>query len=808
MTPRILEPYLIKGMMKITRRDLLRMIGAATVGMTLPDHLLYALPKEGEWIPYEEYWSTGICLQCPSGCGLRIRSVNHWPVKLEGIKDYPLNHGRLCPKGQAGLQVLYDPDRIPHPLRRKGKRGEGGWEKISWEEALDLVIQRLKALRQEGKSHGLVFWGGRYRGHMADLISRFMEAYGSPNHLGNPARGSEGILKGHLFSMGVRDFLAIHWEKADYVLSFGASLLEASRPSIRNLWGYGYLRRGRPGRRGKLVQIEPRFSITASKADQWVPIQPGTDGALALGVAHWIIKEKKYDHHFIDRYTFAFDDWKDSDGKAHMGFKTLVLNEYSPKQASSLTGISEERIIQIAQEFSSHQPSIAITGRGVGMQTNGTYAQMAVDSLNALVGSIDSPGGLLLQRRPPFQKWSLVQKDAISEKGLSKPRIDGAGSLPFSFAEELPYTLPEQIEKREPYPIEALFLYYTNPLFSLPESKKLQNALEKIPFIVSFSPFMDETTMFSDLVLPDGTYFERWQDDPVEPGLGFPMFGLRSPTLDKPFYDTRETGDVVIHIAQGIGGNVSKSFPWENFQEALKEAIKGIFTSKQGSVQAKHFEEFWKALIERGGWWNPSYPFGEWRKKFNTPSGKFEFYSLTIENTLKEISKKSQKGLEQILEEMRIEARGDKVFLPHFENPKWVGEEKEFPFHLIDYKLMTTAEGRGANQPFLQEIFGPHLKEKWDSWIEINPETAQKMGIKDEDLVWVESKAARVKGRARLFHGARPDCIHIPYGQGHQAYGRWARGRGINPNDLLVREYDHLGGFISYFSTRVKIYKA
>ena len=106
-------------MMKINRRELLKLIGAATFGAALPEGLLHALPKEGEWIPYEEYWSTGICLQCPSGCGLRIRSVNHWPVKLEGIKDYPINKGRLCPKGQSGLQVLYDPDRIRHPLKRK-----------------------------------------------------------------------------------------------------------------------------------------------------------------------------------------------------------------------------------------------------------------------------------------------------------------------------------------------------------------------------------------------------------------------------------------------------------------------------------------------------------------------------------------------------------------------------------------------------------------------------------------------------------------------------------------------------------------
>jgi len=784
------------------------MIGAATMGMAVPDELLHALPKEGEWIPYEEYWSTGICLQCPSGCGLRIRSVNHWPVKLEGIKDYPINRGKLCPKGQAGLQVLYDPDRIHYPLRRKGKRGEGSWERISWDEAVHLVTQRLKGLRQKGKPHQLMFWGGRYRGHMSDLIARFMEAYGSPNHLGNPARGSEGILKGHLFTMGVRDFLAIHWEEANYVLSFGASLLEASRPSIRNLWGYGYFRRGRPGARGKLVQIEPRFSVTASKADQWIPVEPGTDGALALGMAHWMVKEKKYDRDFIDRHTFGFNDWKDSSGKVHMGFKTLVLKEYSPGQVSSLTGIPEETIIHIAREFFSHRPSIAISGRGAGMQTNGTYNQMAIDSLNALVGSIDRRGGLLLQRRPPFKSWPSFQKDVIAERGLSQPRIDGAGSMPFPLADEVPYILPERIERSEPYPVDTLFLYYTNPLFSLPESERFRSALEKVPFVISFSPFMDETTLHSDLVLPDGTYFERWQDDHVEPGLGFPIFGLRSPALQPLLYDVRNTGDVLIDLAKGLGETVGKAFPWVDFREAIRETIKGVFSSKRGSIRADDFEEFWNILIERGGWWNPSYPFGEWRKRFNTPSGKFEFYSQIMERGLGEISKRSKNGLDQILKELKIEEKGDKVFLPHFEKPRSVGGEKEYPFRLLHYKLMTTAEGRGANQPFLQEIFGPHLKERWGSWVEINPETAKGIGIRDGDLIWVESKGGKMKARARLFPGTHPRCIHLPYGQGHRAYGRWAKGRGINPNDLMVREYDYLGGFLSHFSTRVRVYKA
>ncbi len=793
--------------MKISRRHLLKMIGAATLGMALPEELLHALPKEGEWIPYEEYWSTGICLQCPSGCGLRIRSVNGWPVKLEGIKAYPVNQGKLCPKGQSGLQVLYDPDRIRHPLKRRGERGSGQWEKITWEEALSLVIKRLKLLREKGSPHQLLLLGGRYRGHMFALINRFMEAYGSPNHFGNPHRGSEGILKGHLFTMGERDFLSIHWEETDYVLSFGASLLEASRSSMLNLRGYGALRRGRPGRRGKLVQVEPRFSITASKADQWIPIEPGTDGALALGMAHWIIKERKYDQEFVSRYTFGFDDWIDSNGKSHIGFKTLVLKEYSPEQVSRITGVSEEIILQIAREFSSHRPSIAISGRGVGMQTNGTYSQMAIDSLNALVGSIDSPGGLLRQIKPPFRMWPSPIKDSVAEKGLARPRIDRAGRSPFPFAEEVPYLLPEKIEAGDPYPIDTLFLYYTNPLFSLPELERFRIAIKKIPFIVSFSPFMDETTALADLILPDATYLERWQDDLPEPGPGFPVVGMRSPVLEMPLHDVRNTGDVFIEIARGIGGSVARSFPWKDMKEVVRETLKGIFQSKRGSIRSSDFNQFWEDLVQSGGWWDEVYPFGEWRKNFNTPSGKFEFYSQLMERGLRELSKKESKTLEALCKELRIEAKGDKIFLPHFEKPRLIGEEKEYPFHLIHYKLMSTAEGRGANQPYLQEIFGPHLKEKWDAWVEIHPDTAETLGIRDGDPVWIESKIGRIKTKARLFPGTHPKCIHIPYGQGHREYGRWARGRGVNPNEILGREYDHLGGFASPFSTRVKVYK-
>jgi len=200
------------------------------------------------------------------------------------------------------------------------------------EEAIGLVIQRLKKLRQEGEPQRLMVIGGRYRGHMADLMSRFLDAYGSPIILGI-RQGIPKAFEKAISSPWNQRISCGPLEEVNYVLSFEESLLEASRPLLRNLWGYGFLRRGRPGIRGKLVQIEPRFSVTASKADQWIPILPGTHGALALGIAHWIIREKRYDHDFIQHHNIRFDDWKDSAGKTRMGFKSLVLKTIHPNRS-------------------------------------------------------------------------------------------------------------------------------------------------------------------------------------------------------------------------------------------------------------------------------------------------------------------------------------------------------------------------------------------------------------------------------------------------------------------------------------------
>ena len=163
--------------------------------------------------------------------------------------------------------------------------------------------------------------------------------------------------------------------------------------------------------------------------------------------------------------------------------------------------------------------------------------------------------------------------------------------------------------------------------------------------------------------------------------------------------------------------------------------------------------------------------------------------------------------MEELLQELGLRARGDELYMPHYEFPRWVGEESEYPLHLNVYQLMALYDGQVANSPWLQEIAGLHIKEMWGNWVEINPETARELGIADEDLVWVESPRGRIQAKARLYPGAMPGVVNMPLGQGHVAHGRWAKGRGANPNEIIANEYDHLGGLAARFATRVKVYK-
>ncbi len=794
--------------MKINRRDFIKIGAGAGTAIALGGGFW----KWSQFPIYEnlnppgvERWIPTICGQCMGGCGVLARIIDGWAVNIVGNPLHPVNLGTLCPKGIAGLQGLYDPDRIRTPLKRAGKRGEGRWQPISWDEALSIVTESLKKLRKDGEPHRLALLAGRCRGLMKGLWERFLEAFGSPNYIDNQFQWSGPTMEGLYLTQGIYSLPAYDFENARYILSFGSDLLESYWSPVQALSAYGQFRRGNPERRGKLVQIEPHLSITGIKADEWVPTPPETEGLVALAIANMIIREALYNNEFITNHTFGFENWTDPSGKEHIGFREFVLSEYAPDTVSKQTGIPVDTFIRLAREFASNQPSIAIGFR------DRPFQQMAVSILNGLMGNIDARGGVLLPRTVPLQPFPPFRKDAVAEKGLRAERIDGGGKS--SLMLQQPYLFANNVINGKPYRPEVLLLYYTNPLFSNPISDLFSKALVEIPFIVSFSPYMDDTTLFADLILPDHTPLERWQDDPVSLNKGFPVLGIRQPIV-KPLYQTKATGDALLQITKSLGGEISKAFPWNDFEEVLLYGIRGVFEAKRGDTfglefeQAwtrllerggwaapsySTFEEFWKQLREKGGWWDPVYDYKEWNRVFRTSSKKFEFYARTFEQSLPSTASIQQK---------------DSSFLPHWEESKKNGKGKTHPFYLHTFRTMALTGSRNANQPWLQSIVGEYLFERWETWVEINPETASRLGISDRDWVWVESPKGKIKVRARLYKGAMPDVVSIPFGEGHRSGGRWTAGIGQDLYQILEDGLDPLTGYPIKDSTRVKIYKA
>lgn len=317
---------------------------------------------------------------------------------------------------------------------------------------------------------------------------------------------------------------------------------------------------------------------------------------------------------------------------------------------------------------------------------------------------------------------------------------------------------------------------------------------------------MDETTARADLVLPDATYLERLEDSYVLPSVGFPVLNLRQPVV-RPRLDVRQTGDVVCDLARRVGGSLGDAFPWATYEEALRSAFSGL-AAGPGSFKASKPEAFVAELKKRGFWSNGPYAFGEWSRVLATESGKFEFYSQSWKRHVEETASRKGVGPQEVLESLGIAARGDAAYMPHFESPPVPADRRGFPFDLVAYKTMMHAGGRGGNQPWLQESFGVLFTQRWEPWIEIHPEAAEKMGVHDAEMVWLESERGRVLVRARLHAGIRPDVIAMPYEYGHTEYGRWARGAGGNVNGIATDLVDRATGGHMVFATRVRVVRA
>jgi anaerobic selenocysteine-containing dehydrogenase len=777
---------------QISRRDFLK-IGAVSVaaGAGLSALKPSDKPISLQTVSLDEKIIKTTCALCSSGCGLDVRVVNGKAVKVEGNALHPLNQGVCCLKGQTSLEMLYSPERIEHPRIQTGERGSGDWKEISWDEAIGIVANKLMELRVSGKAHSVALMHGELRGQMRQMVQRFMQAFGSPNVISHESLGEGAARMALWFSQGINNLPVYDIANANYVMTFGGNLLESSRNLIGYLGAMAFMRRGRP-QRGKIVAVHPRLSVTGIKADEWVPIRPGTYGALALGMANVIINSNLYDEKFVRDFTFGFEDFEDEQGKKHQGFKSLVLGSYTLENVSKITGVPTDIIARLAGEFATNRPAIAVLPTEAGELSSGNALStaLAIHALNALVGSIDTKGGVIAQRFPSLKKWPDISLDFIASEGGAKERLDGTGTQ-FPLAFSAYQNVPDRILSDKPYPLEMLLLLNANPVYEIPNDGRCVEALLKVPFVVSFAPTLDESAAHSDLILPASTFLEIWGDDYLE-GTGYSGISLRRPVVE-PVHDTRSPGDVFLDLAERIGGNVAKAFPWNTYRD--------LITDRLSTFDWKKLEDngYWSELI----YFNATPGSQAWnnvvgRDRLNAPKdGRYDFFSRELFAMLASDS--------------------DKVFLPHFDIPSTLEDSTadvlDYPFLLVTQPLITQSQQWQGIIPTLQECYGLQGYVKWDSWVEVGQQAAEAMRLKNGDQVWVESSLGRVQTAVRVRAGLWPNVLFLPVGQGHHTSTSWGRNSGdkfdvgVNPNKLTKFSSEPLSGLAISGPTRVRIYR-
>jgi anaerobic selenocysteine-containing dehydrogenase len=737
--------------MKIDRRSFLSFAigGAAGTALSplpwklIDDSAIWS--QNWDWTPVPEKGETtyvkSTCTLCPGGCGISVRLVEDRVVKIEGLAGHPVNEGGICLLGQSGPQLLYGPNRVQTPK----KKANGRWRNISWQAAITEITEKLSDLRTNGLSHTVACISDSDSGTIPELWNRFLTVYGSSNFVRTPSIQDNYELALYL-TQGVRARPGFDMKNCDYILSFGSGLIEGWQSPVFMFQGKSALVQNG----GKMGQIEPRLSKTAAKSDKWIAAKPGTEGALALGIGHVIISEGLFNQDFVAKFTAGFGE-----------YKKLVMDGFSPSAVSQVTGVNVEAIAGLARDFSKARKPLAICGRGAGSSPGSLQDFMAVHMLNALVGNLNKTGGMVAVPEADYIEWPDVEMDEIASKGMQKGRLDGAGSEKYTSARYLLDRLPQAINDGQESPVQVLFVSGANPLYSMPDTQVVGQAFEKIPLVVSFSSFMDETAAQADLILPNHIYLERYEDVSIARGFPKPIISLSRPAV-APQYNTRHVGDVIMQLAKNMGGPVAAAFSWDDYETCLEETL----------------ADQWDTLVEDGFKMDAGFSGVKWDAAFETGSAKFEFSNKAIQA------------------------------LPDYKSVPAPGDDSFYPLILIPYDTMRLASGYIGSPPFLVKSLEDTILTGNDVLVEVNPATAKKLGLSDRKYATLTTPRGRAKVKINLFDGIMPGVIAIPRGLGHTAYDSFLAGKGVSYNMLNQTVEDPATGFDAAWGIRAKLSKA
>ena len=685
------------------------------------------------------------CGLCQAGCGIRVRVVEGRAVKVEGNPRSPINRGRVCGRGQAALELLYHPDRVRGPMRRLGARGENRWQPLSWDEAIAALAAELRKLRAAGEPQSLVLLDGEERSATHALWARFLRAFGSPNHIGHGATGTGASARAMATMTGSASLPGYDFERAQCVLLVGTGALESS-PQAMHL-ARALARGGRP----RVVCAWPRLPPAAALVDEWLPLAPNGQAMFLLALAQVLLREGLGDETGLET-SRGFAGQGNRKGSGQPGLRERILADCAPDRVEAQTGIAAWQVERLARDLVATRPAVV----AVDEAGSGDTAAAAGLLLNALLGSLATRGGVLLDQGQELPSWGEPALDTIAAQGLAQPALDGrAPEHPEVEASRI-LALPEVLSSGKPYAAKAVLFYFSNPAYAKPGGPRWHEALARVPLLVSFSPLLDESARLADLLLPDHTFLEAW--DVVPPGRGTGVLALRQPVV-RPLGDTMQTGAVILRLAAALAGKVAEAFSWRDYREVVAAG----FTKTAGAASEV------LSTLETDGVWTAAADAEAPGEDGAGGRGQLRDVSGAVPGAA----------------------------------PAAAGETTKFPFVLVPFRGPGYAEGGMRHLSWLCEL--PLAGgDPWQPGIEIAPADARALGIADGELVTVESPHARLVMRAQVHDGIRAGVLGLPLGG-----GAWPGTSGPDaPIRLLASLVDERTGQWLPCATRARLGKA
>lgn len=844
----------------ITRRGFVQATAATAVAAALAGPTLHAFaeaPSENAAKAEEGgRWVSSACQGCTSWCAVQVYVEDGRAVKVKGNPNSKANRGFICPRPHLAIQQLYDPDRLKGPMKRtnpsKGRDEDPGFVPISWDEATETIAEKLMELRQTGETHKFMFLKGRSTNNTDVLFKALPQIYGTRNCFAHSTICAEAEKLGAGVTEGYWDYRDYDVANTRYFIMWGTDPIASNR-QIANISNHF----GSMTDNATVVVVDPRLSATAAKGDEWLPVIPGQDGALASAIAHVILAEGLWNKDFVGDFTdgenrFAagvqVDEATFAENRTNGLVKwwNLELLDKTPEWAEPVCGIPADQIYRVARGFAAAAPhATSWMSPGVAMQVRGAYMAMATNALNGLVGSVENVGGPNRAPSVPAGKLPDIKpyQDEVAQAGVKQPFFDRRGTFDFPAVAKgklhdqvVTNRIADCLNEGEPYDIKVAISYWNNWVYSCTGAQRWEEALAKIPFFVHITLNPAEMSQFADIVLPARhQMFERWGSVTNKQDL-HSYTALEQPVVE-PLWDTlTDETEIAWLIAEKLA---DKGFPnvLDYYRECFHDPETGaapqcgedlsLYATKlltkplwDPSTDKKGGDELsgWDEFVERGIWNSKRQGYREHWDDFGTKTGKYEFYSETLKSILEEHAAGFGKSVDELMEELNYQARGELAFVPHYEEAYREGDEGEYPFVFSEHRSRLNREGRTANTSWYQEFKDVDPgDEPWDDVLKINPSDCERLGIETGDAVRVTSVQGSVVVHAKAWEGTRPGVVVKCYGQGHWAYGRIATKdyaakvpRGGNNNEIIPSNFERISSSTTRHGglARVKIEKA